>query len=48
VVLEDGKRPVETGTMTIRIFGHYDRITFTCLFMVVILSMSRHVKRHPT
>jgi hypothetical protein len=47
VVLEVGNRPVETGTMAIRIFGHYDRFTFTCLFMLVILSLSRHVKRHP-
>ena len=36
VVLEDVNRPVETGKMAIRIFGHHDRITFTCLFMVVI------------
>ena len=31
--------PAETGTMAIRIFGHHDRITFTSLFLLVILSI---------
>jgi len=48
VVLEVGNRPVETGTMAIRIFGHNDKTTFTCLFVLVILSISRLIKRHFT
>jgi hypothetical protein len=39
VVLEDGNSPVETGTIFIRISGNHDAITFTCLFMVVTLSI---------
>ncbi len=46
VVPEVGNRPVETGTLAIRIFGHNDIIAFTCLFMWVILSISRHAMSH--
>ena len=45
VVLEDGNSPVETGTIFIRIFGHHDAITFTCLFMVVTLSSQAAMSR---
>jgi hypothetical protein len=33
VLLEDGNRPVEPGTMAIRILGPHDRITFTYSFL---------------
>ena len=45
VVLEDGNSPVETGTIFIRIFGHHDAITFTCLFMVATLSIQAAMSR---
>ena len=47
MLLEDTDCYVEPGTMVFRILGFHDKITFTCSFLLVILSiwsvMSREI-----
>ena len=48
VFLEDGDCPIEPGTAVIGALGFLDKITFTYLFVLVILSISGGMSRGTT
>jgi hypothetical protein len=39
MLLEDTDCPVKSGTTVVRILGIHDKFTFTCSFLLVILSI---------